>query len=378
MAAHRAPYADQRAQQRRFAGAGRPDDAEPLTGLQHEADVADGDPAVGRRRNADGLDRERPRRILQLHRCCLCRDHLQQPVEAVPALPRRDEALPVRDRQIDRRQRPRAQDRAGNDDARGGLLVDHQIRADAEHRRLQHHAQHLGDGAEPAGDVAGAPVAVEIAIIGAGPAPGQPPGHAHRDDHLGVAPAAGGDVAALRRQPLRVPRRPPRQHLGEHGEPHQDQRADRGGGADQRMEGKADRQIERQPRQVEQRARPHAGQEGANIIEVAQRLQALALAALQQRQPHHGLKHPRAERLVERGADPHQDATAQQVEHALRDVQASGQHDQGNQRRHAPARQHAIIDFEHEERAGQIQDVDHEAHHADAKEGAAARPQGVA
>ena len=33
------------------------------------------------------------------------------------------------------------------------LLRDHQIGADAEHRRLQHHAQHLRDGAEAAGDV---------------------------------------------------------------------------------------------------------------------------------------------------------------------------------------------------------------------------------
>jgi len=35
---------------------------------------------------------------------------LEQTVEAVPALARGDKTLPVRDREIDRRQRPRAQD----------------------------------------------------------------------------------------------------------------------------------------------------------------------------------------------------------------------------------------------------------------------------
>ena len=72
---------------------------------------------------------------------------------------------------------------------RGRLLVDHQIGADGEHRRLQHHAQHLGDRAETAGDVAGALIAREIVRVGFAPAPGQPPGHAHRDQHFGVAPA---------------------------------------------------------------------------------------------------------------------------------------------------------------------------------------------
>ena len=59
----------------------------------------------------------------------------QQLVQPVPALPRGDEALPVGDREIDRRQRARAQDRARNDDAGGGLLVDHQVGADGEHGR---------------------------------------------------------------------------------------------------------------------------------------------------------------------------------------------------------------------------------------------------
>jgi len=68
----------------------------------------------------------------------------RQLVEAMPALAGGDKTLPVGDREIDRRQRPRAQDRAGDDDAGGRFLVNHQIGTDAEHGRLQHHAQHLG------------------------------------------------------------------------------------------------------------------------------------------------------------------------------------------------------------------------------------------
>ena len=59
---------------------------------------------------------------------------------------------------------------------------------------------HLGNGAETAGDVAGALVAREIILVGLAPALGQPPGHAHRHQHLGVAPAGGGEIVAARRQ----------------------------------------------------------------------------------------------------------------------------------------------------------------------------------
>ena len=147
----------------------------------------------------------------------------------MPALARGDKAFPVRDRQIDRRQRPGAEDRARDDDAGGGLLMDHQIGADREHRRLQHHAQHLGDRAEAAGDVAGALIARQIVLVGLAPAPGQPAGHAHRDQHFGVAPAGGGEVVAPRRQRHRLLGRRARQELGDQRQRHQDDGADQRG-----------------------------------------------------------------------------------------------------------------------------------------------------
>ena len=300
---------------------------------------------------------------------------LQQLVEAMPALARGDEALPVRDGEIDRRQRPRAEDRARDDDAGGGFLVDHEIGADREHRRLQHHAQDLGDGAEAAGDVAGALIARQIGFVGLAPAPGQASGHAHRDQHFGVAPAGGGQIVAPRRQRHRLVGRRARQELGDQRQRHQDDGADQSGDADQPVERETDREIERQPRQIEERARPHAAEKRPDIVEIAQRLQALVAAADHQRQPHHGFEHAGVDGFVQRGSDAPENASADQVEAALGDVEAAGENHEADQGRHAAARQHAVVDLQHENRAGEVQQIDHATHDANADEGVAAGAQ---
>src|SRR5262245_21174103 len=70
-----------------------------------------------------------------------CRHGGEQVIEPTPALARRHEALPVGDRDVDRRQGTAGQNRAGDDDARRGLLLDDQISPDGEHQRLQRGAQ---------------------------------------------------------------------------------------------------------------------------------------------------------------------------------------------------------------------------------------------
>ena len=203
----------------------------------------------------------------------------------------------------------------------------------------------------------------------------EPAGHAHRDQHLGVAAARGGEIVAAGGEPHRLARRLARQIFGDQRQRHQDDGADQRGEADHHMEGEADREIERQPRQVEERARPHAAEEGADIVEVAQRLQAFAASADHQRQPHDGVEHPRVQRFVERGADPAENAAADQVEHALGHVEHGGDEHEADQGRHAAARQHPVIDLEHEDRAGEVEQVDDAAHQADADERAAAGAQ---
>ena len=83
------------------------------------------------------------------------------------------------------------------------------------------------------------------------------------------------------------------------------------------MEGEADRHIEGQPGQIEERPRPHAAEKRPDIVEIAQRLQALIAAADQERQADHRLEHTGIDGLVERGADTAEDAPAEQVETAL-------------------------------------------------------------
>ena len=70
-----------------------------------------------------------------------------------------------------------------------------------------------------------------------------------------------------------------------------------------------------------------------------------------------------------------ENAAADQVEDALGDVEAAGENHQADQRRHAAARQHPVVDLQHENRAGQVQQIDHAAHDADANKGAAAGAQ---
>ena len=261
LAAGRDPDADQRADQRRLAGTARPNDADAAAGLEHESNVLHDHPLVAGGDHGDRFDRKPLRGGLQQGLGVRSRDLLQQPRKAMPALARGGKTPPVRNRQIDRRQRPRAQDRARDDDAGGCFLVDHQIGADPEHRGLQHHAQHFCDRAEPAADVAGALVARQIFLVGLAPALVQPPGHAHRDQHFGVAPARGGKVVAPRRKPHGFPGRPARHEFGDQRQRHQDDGAGQRGDAEQPVEGEADRHIEGQPGQIEERPRAHAAEE---------------------------------------------------------------------------------------------------------------------
>ena len=196
--------------------------AQPVAGFEREGHILDDDLLIAGRNDADTLDRQALGGRLQPRRRALRRQRSKQPVEALPALARGDKTLPVRDREIDRRQRPRAQDRARDDDARGRLLVNHQIGADPQHRRLQHHAHDLGGGAEAARDIAGALIAGQIILVGHAPAPGQASRHSHRDQHFGVAPAGGGEIVAARRQAHGLARGLARHEFGHDGQGDQD------------------------------------------------------------------------------------------------------------------------------------------------------------
>ena len=82
------------------------------------------------------------------------------------------------------------------------------------------------------------------------------------------------------------------------------------------MECKADNEVERDPRQIEQCNWSHAGQERPQTIEIAQRLQPIPAITGLERKPHEGIVNPFTDRSVEARANAHKDAAADQIKDA--------------------------------------------------------------
>ena len=188
-------------------------------------------------------------------------------------------------------------------------------------------------------------------------------------------------VSALRRLELdqpaargglrgRLPNRRARQHLAQARQDDEHERAGERRHAYPKMERKADRQIQRHPRQIEQGRRAGTGHEGADRVEIAHRLLGV-MSRL--REPDGRVIDARTKLRIDLSADADEQASAHGVEQCLEDEQNGREHAQGDQSWYAPARQHAVVDLQHEQRAGQHQDVDQPAEHADADEGSLAR-----
>jgi hypothetical protein len=78
------------------------------------------------------------------------------------------------------------------------------------------------------------------------------------------------------------------------------------------------------------------------------------------------------QRFIERIPDPRHQPAADHVDQTEEAIENSGQHAEPDQGRHAPARKHPVIDLEHEQRAGEHQDIADAAQQRDADEGAPA------
>src|SRR5215472_16806404 len=83
------------------------------------------------------------------------------------------------------------------------------------------------------------------------------------------------------------------------------------------------------------------------------------------------VEYPSADRFVERAANANQEAAANQVQYSLHDIKAAGEDCDADERRHAAAGQHTIVDFEHEHRAGEHENVAHAADQTSREECAA-------
>ncbi len=371
-AAHRPPDADHHPHEGRFARSARPDDPQPIAAPEREAHILHDQLLLLRRRDAYVLDCQRLGRIEQLHRRLLRRQQRQELREPGPALPGRDKPFPIGDGKVDRGQRAGGQDGAGDDDARRCLLQDHQIGAHSQHGGLQQQAQHLGDGGEAAADVAHPAMARHVLPVGLGPARRHAAHHTHGHQRLGVAAAGFGKPVARCGKQRCLGAGCASQQLGEKRQHDENDAAAERRQADPGMEEITDGDEHRHPRQIVERDRPRARQKRTDAVEIAQGLQTVLLISDQQRQSQDAVVDAPAQDFIEGAPDPHQNPSPDQVENPLRGVKAAGQRHQPDERRHAAARQHPVVDFQHEHRPGQHQDVAHGADQADADEGAPA------
>ncbi len=138
------------------------------------------------------------------------------------------------------------------------------------------------------------------------------------------------------------------------------------------MEGEADGNIEGEPRQIEECCRPAAGQKNPDGIEIAQRLRVASADRRLHLQPDDRIVDPWRKRLIEPIGDAHQQPASQGIEQALKGVKHDDDGKKCDQRRQAPAREHTIVHFHHEERSGEVEHIDDRTHQADADEGAGA------
>jgi hypothetical protein len=325
--------------------------------FEGEAHAGDDRRRAAGRRHRHLLDIAAARRARQLrgrHLRLPSRQCFRQPGDA---LPRRHEGPPIGDRGLDRRQGTPHHDRSGDHRAGGELLIDHEIGAEPQDHRLQQQPQHLRDAAKAAGDVAHAPDGADVAIVELHPALRQRRGHGHRRDGLAAVPTrlehgrshGGIPGGRLRRQAAGT--------LGQQGHREQHDAASGRSEPQPGMNQKADRQEHRDPGQIHDCDRAGAGEEGPDLIEVANRLRPLARMPVGDREADHRGVRAQRQALVEQRRRPRDQARADDVEHALERVSADQEHGERHQRRHAAARQHAVVDLQHVERAGQHQQV---------------------
>ena len=124
------------------------------------------------------------------------------------------------------------------------------------------------------------------------------------------------------------------------------------------MDDEAADEEDRHERHVEERRRAHAGEEVADLVEIADRLHAVGLLGALERQRRDEVEDARGEHLVEPGADAGQHLGADAVELALQDVGGKDDERDADQGRDAAARQHPVVDLQHVDRAGEHQKID--------------------
>src|SRR5262249_37288438 len=124
------------------------------------------------------------------------------------------------------------------------------------------------------------------------------------------------------------------------------------------MNEKADAQEYRDPWQIDDGNRTSPGEKGPYLVQIAHRLGPFSRMPVRYGETDDGAMHGHREVLIEQGCCPHDHARANEIKRALEGVSTDKKNREDNQRRHASAAQHPIVDLQHVERAGEHQQID--------------------
>jgi hypothetical protein len=288
--------------------------------------------------------------------------HARDDAVSLPAL---FELLPRADDQLQRREGARAQDRRGNNAAGGDLLLHRQIGAKTQSRRLQHQARKLGDrgiigvrGACLVQRIVEFHARLELALD-------KPGLHAKRARRFALVRV--GRLQRIHRTGSFFVRL----HRPLHGALIDERDHDQTNTAKQRqranpwMNEEADGDVDRRPWRIDSRHRWRPAQRTAQRVELTQNMRLTcrtAPLALQRRQ-----QHLRREQPVQPARHHQQQAHPRAVQERQHRQTREQHQRQVNERQQAAGRQHSVIDLEHVDGGGEVEQVqagaeqDHEA-----------------
>ena len=167
---------------------------------------------------------------------------------------------------------------------------------------------------------------LRCSVVGFAPAAAELLRHAHGADDFGIA--AAGFYQGVARGLMRGGSLdwPAREDLGTKRNDGEDNTANNGADANQPMEHEADGEIERRPRKIGQCRRSAARKEGADMIEIAQGLRAVATAAHPQRQTDDNVVNAWSEQLVEIGTDTDEHSASDRLKQGLEGIKGGHKH----------------------------------------------------
>ncbi|RMN67900.1 hypothetical protein ALQ56_05780 [Pseudomonas syringae pv. papulans] len=282
---------------------------------------------------------------------------LEQLVEAPVSQACRTPLFPDGDQLIDGAEDPPHEDRTGDHHAGGHVSVYHQQCAQAQHQRLQTQTQGLADRTDHRASVTGPVLQGQKAPMHMEPTAPQHFEHAHRLDRLGLLQVSGRQLCGLLRVTAGFGQRFAGQPFVEAGQSDQQHRAHAGEHAKPGVEKEDHRQVDGEPRGVEEREQRRPGEKLADEGQVTQRLSGLTLPGVQIALER-GLIDAQIETLFQLAADADHHKAADHLQQADKRKEPDYHQRQHGQGGLVLRRQYAVIDLQHVNRWGEHQHVD--------------------